>query len=77
MGSSTRRTIVDLSWPKGLSVNDGISSSVYLNAKFELNYPSIDMMVSRLNTLGPAAKIFKIDISRAFRHVTINPGEGY
>ena len=32
-------------------------------------------MVSRLNALGPAANIFKIDISRAFRHVRIDPGD--
>ena len=32
-------------------------------------------MVSRLNSLGPAAKLFKIYISRAFRHVRIDPGD--
>ena len=57
-GSNTRRTIIDLSWPKGLSVNDGVSSSVYLDTQFELKYPSIDLMVNRLNALGPAAKFF-------------------
>ena len=75
MGSSNRRTIIDLSWPKGLSVNDGVSGSVYLGTHFELKYPSIDHMVSRLNALGPAAKIFKVDISRAFRHVRFDLGD--
>ena len=75
VGSSARRTIIDLSWPKGLSVNDGVSSSVYLDAQFELKYPSIDIMLSHLNTLCPAPKNFKIDISRAFRHVRIDPGD--
>ena len=74
VGSKTRRTIIDLSWPKGLSVNDGVSNSVYLDTHFELKYSTIDLMVSRLNALGPTAKIFKIDISRAFRHVRIDPG---
>ena len=74
-GSNTRRTIIDLSWPKGLSVNDGVSSSVYLNTHFELKYPSIDLMVNHLNALGPAAKIFKVDINRAFRHVMIDLGD--
>ena len=36
VGSNTRRTIIDLSWPKGVSVNDGVSSSVYLDTHFEL-----------------------------------------
>ena len=31
--------------------------------------------MNRLNTLGPSAKIFKVDISRAFRHFTIDPGD--
>ena len=75
MGSNTRMTIIDLSWPKDLSVNDGVSGSVYLGTHFELKYPSIDLMVSRLNALGPAAKNFKIDSSRAFRHVRIDPGD--
>ena len=75
VGSNTRRTIIDLSWPKGLSVNEVFSSSLYLDTHFELKYPFIDLMVSRLNALGPAAKIFKIDISRAFKHVRIDPGD--
>ena len=75
VGSNKRRTIIDLSWPKGLSGNDGVSGSVYLGTHFQLKYPSIDLMVSHLNALGPAAKIFKIDISRAFRHVRIDPGD--
>ena len=30
------RTIVDLSWPKGDSVNDGISNKTYLGSEFIL-----------------------------------------
>ena len=74
-GLDTRRTIIDLSCPKGLSVNDGVSSLVYFNTDFELKYPSVNLMVNRLNALGPSAKIFKVDISRAFRHVRIDPGD--
>ena len=48
---------------------------MYLDTHFELKYPSIDLMMSCLNALGPAAKKFKIDISRAFRHVRIDPGD--
>ena len=28
--SSTRRTIINLSWPKGQSVNDGVKNDSYL-----------------------------------------------
>ena len=72
-GSGTRRTIMDLSWPKNGSVNDGVASSEYLGTEFQLHYPSIDDFVKRVVQLGPACKIFKIDISRAFRHLRIDP----
>ena len=74
-GSGTRRTIMDLSWPKKGSVNDGVASNKYLGTEFHLHYPSIDDFVKRVVQLGPACKIFKVDISRAFRHLRIDPGD--
>ena len=74
-GSDKRRTIVDLIWPKGLSVNNGVSNCSYLGTQFELTYLTIDSIVSTLKRPGPATKIFKIDISRALRHVHIDPGD--
>ena len=59
-GLDTRRTIIDLSWPKGLTVNDGVSSSAYLNTDFELKYPSIDLMVNRLNAWVLLLKFSKL-----------------
>ena len=41
--SSERRIIVDLSWPAGTSVNDGISSSSYLGEDISLTYPTVRM----------------------------------
>ena len=40
-----------------------------------MHYPSVDRIVNKLNHIGPAAKIFKVDISRAFRHIRIDPGD--
>ena len=40
--SDTRRTIVDLSWPKGQSVNAGVQKDKYLGSDFVFNYPSVD-----------------------------------
>ena len=45
------------------------------SSEFQLHYPSVDDIVHKLNTLGPAAKIFKVDISMAFCHVCIDPGD--
>ena len=73
--SEVRRTIIDLSWPKGQAVNDGVHKNVYLGGEFEMHYPTVDKIVKQLNAIGPSAKIFKVDISRAFRHIRIDPGD--
>ena len=74
-GSDNRRTIVDLSWPHGYSVNDGVTKNRYLQSYYYLSYPSIDNVVDRLKKLGSGALLYKVDISRAFRHLRIDPGD--
>ena len=73
--SDARRTIMDLSFPKGYSINDGVLKDTYLSTNFQMHYPSIDSIIRTLNELGPSAEIFKVDISRAFRHIRIDPGD--
>ena len=73
--SANRHVILDLSFPVGQSVNDGVAKDKYLNTYFHLNYPSVNSIVNNLKRLGPSAKIYKIDISRAFRHIRIDPGD--
>ena len=73
--SDVRRTIIDLSWPKGQAVNDGVGKQLYLGTKFQLKYPSVDSIIRTVNNFGPYCLIFKIDISRAFRHIRIDPGD--
>ena len=71
--SDTRRTIVDLSWPKGQSVNSGVQKNKYLDTEFILNYPSVDDIVKRLIEMGPGSLLCKVDISRAFRQLKVDP----
>ena len=73
--SNSRRTIMDLSWPHEFSVNAGVSKDIYLDTYFELHYPSIDDIVHSVRCLGPSSKLFKVDISRAFRHLRVDPGD--
>ena len=40
--SNSRRTIMDLSFPKGLSVNDGVLNNT---TKFSMHYPSVDSII--------------------------------
>ena len=73
--SDRRRVIIDLSWPIGASVNAGIDKDTYLNSPFALTFPSVDDIMSQLRRLGRGALLYKIDVSRAFRHVRIDPGD--
>ena len=58
--SNTGLSIMDFSWSKGYSVNDGVKSDLYLGTAFELYYPSADDIVHKLNSLDLAAKCLKI-----------------
>ena len=73
--SAVRRTIVDLSWPQGASVNDFVHKCKYLDTYFTLQYPSVDDITNKLKDLGPGALLYKVDISRAFRQLRIDPGD--
>ena len=73
--SSNKRTIMDLSWPHGASVNDVVLKDSYLQTTYELCYPSIDLITDSLRKLGPSAQIYKVDISRVFRQIKVDPAD--
>ena len=71
--SNNRRVIVDLSWPHGFSVNDGVDKNSYMGTEFKLTFPTIDHLTDQLVKIGKGAHIYKIDVKRAFRHLKIDP----
>ena len=73
--SINRRVILDLSFPPGHSVNDGVDKDKYLGSYIELKYPSVDDIVHSLRQLGPDALLYKIDIRHIIRHIRIDPGD--
>jgi len=70
----SRRIIVDLSYPKGKGLNF-YATEHYDGIDFELNYPSVDVIAKRVTDLGPKALLYKIDLRRAFRNLSIDPGD--
>ena len=74
--SDRRRVITDLSWPLGSSVNSGIDKNTFLDDPFMLMFPTVDDITSELKHLGRGTLLYKIDVSRAFRHAKVDPG-GY
>ena len=71
--SDNRRIIIDLSWPLGASVNSFTTSNVYLNIAYKLQYPTIDNIMNTFIKLGPGTFLYKVDLSRAFRQLRIDP----
>ena len=72
---SKRRVIVDFSFPPGLSINDGIPMSTYLDSSVVFNLPSVQSMVSRLNELGRGCLLYKRDLKGAFRQFCLDPAD--
>ena len=50
-----------------------MSSDQYLNTSFILSLPTINNITQKIRKYGKGSLIYKIDISRAFRHVKIDP----
>ena len=64
------RIILDLSSPRGLSINEGISHDL-----FSVKYASFDEAVDLVKPVGPSCFLAKIDIKHAFRLCPVKPAQ--
>ena len=48
---------------------------MYLNTAYKLQYPTVDDITAYLRELGSEALIYKVDLSRAFRQLPIDPSD--
>ena len=72
-GSLFRRVIIDLSWPRGLSVNDGISRTDYIDGPLTISLPTHDDMERAVVRAGRGAFMYKTDLSRGYRQLRVDP----
>ena len=70
-----RCVILDLSFPKGALVNDGIDSDTYLLCRNKLTFPSVDDLVCIIHYKGLGCLLFKQDLLRAYRQLKVDPGD--
>ena len=56
-------------------MNAGVDNDSYLGTEFAPTFPTVDTITLELMHLGPGAHLYKIDISRAFRLLKIDPGD--
>ena len=71
--SSKKRIIVDMSFPKGNSVNDRIKKDEYLDEKINLKYPTIDNLVEIVKHKGKGCLLFKCDLRHFYRQIPVCP----
>ena len=71
--SSDRRVILDLSFPKGNSVNDYINKKEYLDEKVEIVFPKVDDFEQLIKAKGRGCLLYKCDLARAYRQIPICP----
>jgi len=68
-----RRVVVDLSFPPGSSVNDGIPAKQYLGHPLHFTLPSHEAFESLIRRKGPGCQLYKRDLSRAYRQIPVDP----
>ena len=71
--SLTRRVVVDLSWPPGMAINDGIPKNDYLGIPVNLTLPTVDYLADRVRQSGPECYMYKLDLSRGYRQLRLDP----
>ena len=70
-----RRIILDLSFPMGRAVNDGMIKDNYLGFQAKLSFPKVDDFAFRIFSIGTDCMMFKVDLSRYFRQLPLDPGD--
>lgn len=71
--SDKRRIIVDLSYPEGDAVNDGINISSIYGRDTTYSLPSVTDLVVHIKNAPETAWIWKADLSRAYRQLRVDP----
>lgn len=73
--SDDRRIIVDLSFPAGASVNDGIDPLDHLGKDITYSLPSIMDLVTQIQIQGHGCFLWKADLTRAYRQLRSDPAD--
>jgi len=64
------RTIMNLSHPKGVAVNEYISKEDY-----SLTYVTVDTAIEKILALGRGCLLTKVDVEKAFRVIPVHPSQ--
>ena len=71
--STEKRIILDLSFPEGSAVNDGIDKTIYLGVKVDWDLPTVDTLASIMIEKGVGSLLFKRDLKHYYRQIFVDP----
>ena len=71
--SSSRRVIIDLSFPIGEGVNSGVPKNYFQGAPMQYSLPSINDLANLILSAGRGCYIWKADLERAYRQLRCDP----
>lgn len=71
--SDRRRVIVDLSFPTGEAVNDGIDIESIYGRDSSYTLPSVRDLTTYIQQDAPRAWLWKADLARAYRQLRVDP----
>lgn len=71
--SSDRRIILDLSFPVGQGVNQGIDTKDHLGVDITYSLPSVQDVTELIKIYGSGAFMWKADLTRAYRQLRADP----
>ena len=70
-----RRVIMDLSWPEGASVNEGVDGDDYMGERARIKLPTVQFMEDRVLEIGRGAFLYKTDLARGYRQLRVDPAD--
>ena len=71
--SVKRRVIIDLSFPEGESVNDGIAKNFFQGKELNFNLPTIQDLAHLIVARSQGAFIWRTDLKQAYRQLRNDP----
>ena len=72
-----RRVILDLSFPRGASVNDTVVREIFDGTPFTLKFPTVDDILQKVRSFEGRVLLSKIDVARAFRNLCVDPVDAF
>ena len=73
--SVEKRIILDLSFPEGNAVNEGIDKTKYLGLEIEWKLPTVDTLANLMVLKGVGSLLFKRDLRRYYRQIFVDPSD--